>query len=201
MTYDFRATPQGGKAQQIRDQLAQQTEWLRNNDQYSPAGKKQQVAALYREAKQKLQALEKEAEAAKEQKVAALRRDLFGMQGTADPSTAISYRDAQERVARLTFSDGDKAAALLGEAELSGDEVLVKAVIRRAIDAGWADVANTYIDQHPYYGQKLEELWDMTDRELTTTALFNASAFDAPKPAELGDVHTDHQLNQLADTG
>lgn len=84
-----------------------------------------------------------------------LRRDLFGSTIT-DTQTAISFRDAQSRVGGL--ADQEEALKLLDQAELAGDTVMVKALMQRAVERSWDEVANSYAEKHPHYRDKLKEL-------------------------------------------
>lgn len=83
---------------------------------------------------------------------------------------------------------------------LSGDDVLVKAVVQRALDAQWVNVANKYIDQHPYYGAKLEELWhlDSASSEDIGAAFMNSLTFHIEKPTELNNLVDDSRVEAVA---
>lgn len=200
MSYDLSRTPQGQKAETIQSTFRQQSEYVRGNKKLTDTGKRQQLAQVYLEAKRQLDALAANVQQQRETRVSALRRDLFGAAGTSDPQRAISFRDAQERVNALQHGDSAKAAKLLDQAELSGDDVMVKAVIQRSLEMSWADVANQYIEKHPYYGQKLEELWGLSEPTdgIDTVGLMNAMVFQVSKPGELAHLWDDKQLEAVA---
>lgn len=204
MTYDLRNTAQGLKAETIQSDNRWQLESIRNDKKLTPEGKRQQIAAVYLQTKKQLESLKADEAQKRSAQIESPRRTLFGTTGASDAQTAISYRDAQERVGALGIGDEDKAAKLLDQAMLSGDEVLVKAVIQRALDAQWADVANKYIDKHPYYGAKLEELWNLDSESsegIDTVAFINATVFHLDKPGELHGYFDDARIEAVANGG
>lgn len=201
MTYDLRTTEQGRKAETIQAGLRQQIDYIRNDRKLTPEGKRQQVAAVYLQAKRQLEFLKADEANKRSNQITDLRRTLFGAAGTSDAQTAISYRDAQERVGALGIEDEDRAAKLLDQAILSGDDVLVKAVIQRALDVQWVNVANKYIETHPYYGAKLEELWNLDSESsegIDAIGFMNSLAFHVEKPSELNNAHMDSQIEAVA---
>lgn len=201
MTYDLRATEQGKKAETVHAGMRQQIDYIRNDSKLTAEGKRQQVAAVYLQAKRQLEFLKADEAQKRTAQITDLRRTLFGSSGTADAQTAISYRDAQERMGALGIEDEDKAAKLLDQAMLSGDDVLVKAVIQRALDAQWANVANKYIDQHPYYGAKLEELWNLdsdSSEGIDAVGFMNSLTFHIEKPSELNNLYDDARVEAVA---
>ena len=129
---------------------------------------------------------------------------MFGLSGNPGPQDVISYRDAQDRVGNLGADDEAKAAQLFDRAQLSGDKILAAAVVNRAFEAGWVDVAYSYIESHPYYGPTVEELWSLNQDspEIETNlgkAVENSLAFHLEKPAEIGHVHLESQIETIAE--
>lgn len=110
---------------------------------------------MYRSASNAMNAIKDSFKSAKILKTHVLRRDLFGRTIT-DAQTAISFRDTQSRVGSL--GDQKEALKLLDQAELSGDTVMVKALMQRAIELSWKQVASSYAEKHPRYEDKLKEL-------------------------------------------
>ncbi|UZX04016.1 hypothetical protein F8G81_16460 [Arthrobacter sp. CDRTa11] len=201
MTYNLRDTEQGRKAETVQAGLRQQIDYIRADRTLTREGKRQQIAAVYLQSKREIDALKADEANKRANEIGSLRRTLFGSAGTSDAQTAISYRDAQERVGALGIEDEGKAAKLLDQAMLSGDDVLVKAVIQRALDVQWVNVANKYIDNHPYYGEKLEQLWylDSASSEEVNAATFtNSLTFHIEKPSELGNTHMEAQIEAVA---
>lgn len=200
MTYDLRKTTQGQQAEKIQADLRWQLDNIRGDKRLTEEGKRQQIAAVYLQAKKQITGLQNDESQKRTIKVDSLRRVLFGATGASDAQSAISYRDAQERVGALSHADADKAAKLLDQAMLSGDDVMVKAVVQRALDMQWAEVANKYIDKHPHYGQMLEELWGLEQNTdgIDTVGFMNAMVFNISKPSELSHLWDDAQFEALA---
>lgn len=84
-----------------------------------------------------------------------LERQVFGTSATSG-ADAVSFRDASDRADKL--DNADTAMRALGNAELSGDNVLAKAVILRAWQANWTAVVDRYAVNHPTVTDKLAEL-------------------------------------------
>jgi len=201
MTYDLRKTEQGQQAAKVQEGLRHDVAFIRADKRLTDTGRRQQIAAVYLQAKNQLTALKNDESKKRTDEITHLRKLLFGSAGTSDAQTAISYRDAQERVGALGIEDQDKAAKLLDQAQLSGDEVMIKAVIQRALDLQWVDVANKYIEAHPYYGEKLEQLWHLDSESsegIDTIGFINATVFHVDKPGELSAYFDDNQLASVA---
>jgi len=201
--YNAANTDLANQTATLRQRLRETTEAVRNDRKLTPEGKLTKIARSYLDTKKTINDLKAAELQARTSRTNDLRRQLFGNTAT-DPQHAISYRDAHERVSSLSARDENKALALLDRAELSGDQILVKALISRAVEAGWVNVANTYIEAHPYEGQKLEELWEMqppTDDHVTglKEIIIEAGAFAVDTPAELTRFNYDSQIEQIAE--
>jgi len=184
----FSETPEGRQADQIHTNYAKALERIRSDKNLTSEGKKEQIAAEYNRAAGSLNAIKESFNTAKILRTHVLRRDLFGSAAT-DAQTAISFRDAQDRVGSLGQFDQKKALKLLDQAELSGDAVMVKAIMQRAIELSWTDVADSYGGKHPQYGEKLKELLSLQ----TPSGIFSSREtmekgliLHLQKPAELG---------------
>lgn len=151
----FSETPDGQRAGQIQANYTAALERIRSDAHLTPEGKKEQIVAEYRSASNAINAIKDSFNSAKILKTHVLRRDLFGSTIT-DAQTAISFRDAQSRVGSL--EDQKEALKLLDQAELSGDTVMIKALMQRAVEESWNQVANSYAEKHTYYGDKMKEL-------------------------------------------
>jgi hypothetical protein len=185
----FSDTPEGRRATHIQAVYAEGLKRIRSDDNLTPEGKRAQIEAAYKEATSALGVIKQNRTVGRNLKVDALRRDLFGSQTTSDSQTAISFRDAQERVESLGQFDQKKALRLLDQAELSGDTVMVKALIQRAVEHSWSEVASRYAEKRPYHGDKLKELLSLQ----TPAGIFSSqesmeSGFllNIQKPEELG---------------
>lgn len=204
MAKSIRETPDGQKAEKIQAYFRNALDFIRADKRLTSEGKRQQIAGEYLRAAREVTAIKDSLATKKEQRIGALRRDVFGITGGDDAQRAISYRDAQERVGSLQLGDQDKAIKLLDQAELSGDEVMVKAIMQRSLELQWINVANIYIDKHPYYGAKIEELWELQqpDGILSDAAgMDNGFLLHVAKPGELDGLYGDAQIEQVANGG
>ncbi len=128
---------------------------------------------------------------------------LFGLEGFTTAQDAISYRDAQDRADSIPVNGEEKALTLLKRAELSGDSILTKALLNRALEAGWVNVANSYIEANPYQGQHLEELWALQEPAPMSAAALQAqiveeATFEVPKPDEISSYASDAPIEAIA---
>ncbi|MFE4197362.1 hypothetical protein ACFRJ9_15975 [Paenarthrobacter sp. NPDC056912] len=185
----FIDTPDGRRAQQIQNRFQGSLEQIRSNDHLTPEGKKEQIASEYNGVVQALGQIKDSFNSAKTLRTHVLRRDLFGNTTPSDAQTAISFRDAQDRVSSLGQFDQEKALKLLDQAELSGDTVMVKALMQQAIEHSWDQVANSYAERHPFYGDKLKELLSLqTPKGIFTNqdSWEKGTLLNVQKPEELG---------------
>jgi hypothetical protein len=190
------STPQALKALALIGEHNHGIDYIRNNKNLTPEGKTKQIAATYLQYKQQITALEAEDKAARVSKADSLRRSLFGLTGSSDANATISYRDAQDRVAAI--QDEDQALELLDRADLSSDEILTKAIVGRAAEAGWINVVNTWSDKHPYYGSKLQELANLHNEENSIEGVMNhAMSYTLTAPAEIARC-SDGMMENLA---
>lgn len=191
---DYRDT-----AATLRTTHAHAIEQIRANPKLSADGKKAEIAKVYRETAPKIADLEaKERKALADQRLE-LERALFG-QMASDPSSLMSYRDAQERVARLTPDDHAEARQLLHTAQISGDNTLAAALLGHAINVGWGDIVNSYSQQHPDKAVQLKDLSDVVHFEEDHAVDFQRSAdYSFAKPQEIAQ-YTDNNIDRLADT-
>ncbi|MAS06195.1 MAG: hypothetical protein CL534_16145 [Ahrensia sp.] len=84
-----------------------------------------------------------------------IERQVFGTAATSG-ADAVSFRDATDRADKLDTAEA--AMKALGNAELSGDTILAKAVVMRAWQADWGQVVDQYAVTHPTVTDKLAEL-------------------------------------------
>ena len=127
-------TPQQQKANALRGEYQRLMDDIRNDRTLSPHGKQKELATLYLDYKPRMEKLEADENTQHQTRAKAIRRDLFGLPGFADPNTAISYRDAQDRVAGI--EDEATALGLFDRAELSGDTILATAVAAPGLRSG-----------------------------------------------------------------
>lgn len=129
-----------------------------------------------------------------QERAAEAGRRIYGaddLRGASDPATfAMSFRDAQERVA--SFSDADAAGRALDRALRSGDALMARAIAGRAVERGWSTVRKAYAAANPEWGQAAES---MSDTKLSV-GLGAAIIFGVRKPAELGRM-SDGDIDRL----
>ena len=189
------------QADAIREAAAAQVERLRSRKELSPEAKRSAIAKIHLGQKTQLAALQDKAN----QDIAAGRRaamtTAFGIDDISGDATsriaaAVSYRDAQDRVANLKTPS--EALQLLQRAEGTGDELLARAVAQRAYDQrlsdpSWGEALDQYLSTRPTAAQAVSDLL-AADRSPNARQLF---AFVAPPPPEVSGL-ADHQLAQLA---
>ncbi len=90
---------------------------------------------------------------------------VFGVAGLSGDaaSLAISARDAADRTAQTTDSEG--LLKLLERATRVGDEVLARAVVQRAVEDGLAGIVNAFTDARPELRDTTERLWSRARNE------------------------------------
>jgi hypothetical protein len=195
-------SPQQQKANTLRGEYQRLMDGIRNDRTLSPHGKQKELATLYLDYKPRMEKLEADENTQHQTRAKALRRDLFGLPGYADPNTAISYRDAQDRAASI--EDEQTALRLLNRAELSGDTSLAKAVAARAFEAGWNETINQYADANPASEAKFNELIEIESYGKGSAGfaqiLGAAMTYSVEKPTELGMYNVDSQIQALANS-
>lgn len=84
----------------------------------------------------------------------------FGIKGLPgdEASLMISRRDAGDRVADIT--EGTELRDLLRRATRSGDEVLARAVLEKAVEMQNSKTAHAYVKDRPEQEQRVERLWN-----------------------------------------
>ncbi|MFJ5693315.1 hypothetical protein ACIP9X_05615 [Arthrobacter sp. NPDC093125] len=189
-------TPQAQKAMALIGEHNRTADYIRNNKNLTPEGQRKQIAANYLQYKRQITALEAEDKAARASKADSLRRSLFGLSGSSDANATISYRDAQDRVSAI--KDEAQALELLDRADLSNDEILTKAIVGKAAEAGWGNLVNNYTAKHPYYGSKLQELANLHNQETSIEGVMNhAMSYTLSAPAEIAR-HSEGMIESLA---
>jgi hypothetical protein len=178
------STPQALKALSLIGEHNRIVDSIRGSKDLTPEGKTKQIAAVHIQYKQQITALEAEDKASRVSKADSLRRSLFGLTGSSDANATISYRDAQDRVAAI--QDENQALELLDRADLSNDEILTKAIVGKAAEAGWGNLVSSYTAKHPYYGSKLQELANLHHEENSIEGVMNhAMSYSLSAPAEI----------------
>ncbi len=144
-------------ADKVREDAARTFDQIRNRGELNADAIAALLARSYLTFKQ---AMDKLAQTTGQDNSATVRRltqAAFGIDdlaGTAVDRAAasVSYRDAQDRVAKL--EQPNEAAALLERAENSSDELLARAIAQRAFeqrsfDPSWSDLLDEYLATRP----------------------------------------------------
>lgn len=196
-------TQNGKAASEARAALRQRTDAIRADKRLTPEAKRAAIAREYLQAKNEIRALQSAEATERSSRQNELKKSLFGLEGFTTAQDAISYRDAQDRADSIPVNAEDRALTLLRRAELSGDSILTKALINRALEAGWVQVANSYIEANPVQGQRLEELWALQDPDPMSPAALQAqitseATFEVPKPDEISSYASDNTIEAIA---
>jgi len=196
-------TQHGRAASEARSASRQRTDAIRADKRLTPEAKRAAIAREYLQTKQEVQALKAAESTQRASRRSELTKSLFGLEGFTTAQDAISYRDAQDRADSIPANGEEKALTLLKRAELSGDSILTKALINRALEAGWVNVANSYIEANPYQGRHLEELWALQEPAPMSAAALQAqiveeATFEVPKPDEISSYASDAPIEAIA---
>ncbi|GAB3349946.1 hypothetical protein [Modestobacter lapidis] len=182
----------------IRTKCARQIDVIRTEAGRTDEWRRQQLARIYRVIRDEAQAAADAHEANVNRQRRITESKVFGLVGVAgDPaSLAISRRDAGDRAAQLKSES--EALALLARAERSGDEPLARAIVERATEAGWVNVANAFLDVRPHLNDEVNELWQQAANSVQDDFRM-AMTLGGLKPRELGSL-SDEQIDKVADT-
>lgn len=175
--------------------FASSLDMIRADESRTPEWRKAQIARVHRQVAAEATRLVQERDRGLGQKRRELEHRLFGPGTTSgDPaSLAISRRDAGDRAASLKTEA--EAAELLSRAERSNDEPLTRAILERAYEMDWVDVANQFLEVRPYLSIPLHDLWDVRPPSFAQE-LMDGFALEG-KPEELAGL-SHFEVEQLA---
>lgn len=148
------------KAHEYRGEHARKVEAIRADRLTSAEGKRNELSKNYAYYDAEIAKLSEKETALVTAKRAEIERRVFG-QFSSDGASIIAYRDAQDRVERLTHNEQSKALSMLRNAELSGDKTLSAALVSKALSYGWNDVLAQYNKNHPSEASDLNDLADI----------------------------------------
>lgn len=186
-------TPTQKKALDAIAAYQTQAKAIRNDANLNDTGRQTALARAYIRARDTAADAQATEEHTTTTRRTTLEREIFGITGTADANTAISYRDAQDRAASI--ANQRDAERLISQAQLSGDTHLAKAVAHRALQENWTDILTTYANSTPGLADKIQQLID-----LAPTIARNLSAgmiFTVERPRELAHL-SDASIAALA---
>lgn len=191
------------RIQQDANQTIQQTRARRD---LTLAAKRSAIAKTHREVKRNVEAIRTDIEGTLAARSKAARAELWGIADLATGPKAgslteiqTSYRDALSRASEL--KDAREAAALLAQAETTGDEILARAVAAQCYSTAannpfggdWQRPLDEYLAARPKKADALASLQDSQQLDGN-----DGWYFVVPAPTEL-DGLSDHQIDQLAD--
>ncbi len=192
-------------AEQIRARYHTRVEDLKARRDLSDEGRRRQLAKAYTRAQDDLRKVRAETEANRDARHQQLMGQLFKNPDSRDPSSAISYRDAQDRAEALRTPA--EALELLNRARRSGDALLVTAVAMRSLDqamgalgnSAWGEVVDTWSQgESSFVDAALTELGEL-HRTSPADLIGRAAQHSVPKPSELAGVGNLHKLAAEAD--
>jgi hypothetical protein len=180
---------------------------IRARTDLNDSGRRQRIAAAYDTARAAVDHAHEKHQWTKRTQRQKLERKVFGPATTKlTGADAISWRDAQDRAAKLiptSFADAPdndtleaEALELLNRALQSGDDHLARAVMTVAFDMRWADVANTYAEasDHP---DDVADLWNSATNEGTGIDVEEWNfILDSPKELAVPEQQAPHTPDQ-----
>jgi hypothetical protein len=168
----------------IQARLNETIDSLRANTSLSPQGRRAEMARATVAATQMADKVKDEIVTARKQQRDQLEKHLFGL--SPNEGGILAARDAADRAAKIealasdpeTITKArDAASAALGQAQLSGDRSLQRAITHLAVTKGWTSVVNAYVDGLP-----------ATESTPTALSLQKLSAIPAGRNADLADA-------------
>lgn len=128
--------------QTIRTDLQAEVDRICANVNYSRDGLIHEIAKAILDHRQQAIELRDEFVATSEATRRKLAQKLFGLPSGADAATVLSFRDAEDRAAKIT--NPEELAPLLARAIGKGDQSMAKAIAAHADAHGWTDIAATW---------------------------------------------------------
>jgi len=187
-----------------KTEFAQQLTEIREDPNLSEAGKRRKIQAAYDSAKTEVDKLRGGAKEAVDRRQAELERVLFSVADQRDQvAAAVSYRDAQDRVAGLRLDD---AVNLMQRALKTDDELLARALFQKAWEhpsEAWSTIVEAYLSAYPLRRKAATELADLLDARGGSTARFvDEMRHGIQKPSELRKRNeASDELPDRPDTG
>ncbi|MGF0257289.1 hypothetical protein ACQR3V_25180 [Rhodococcus erythropolis] len=197
MPIDYKA-----KAEKVTATYRLQLEEIRGNNDLNARAKARRIKNLYKESNDELKRLEAANEKQKVTHRQVLERKVWGPPvAKLTGSDAISWRDAEDRAAKLIpdYSDPSRAAtdwegearAKLERAISAGDDFQVRAIVNVAMQWRWLSVVDAYADTSDCVDE-ISELWNTTPAIDNPQAMRNEQFdwdflnFNVTAPEELG---------------
>ena len=179
-------TPTRQRMIDLRAAYRQALDSIRGDASLSELGRQQLMARAWRNTKDELARLSQVDFDTQVARFNELERQVFGA-STVSGADAVSFRDATDRADKL--ENPDAALRALGNAELSGDAILAKAIVMRAWLAGWNPVVDQYAVNHPTVTDKLVELGTLRENlDSAASRLAGGMAGSLARPTEIANL-------------
>ena len=118
-------------------------------------GKRTSLDELFQKLQAELRGLLGKEKQLVQTKQESLERALFGL-NSSDANKIIAYRDAQDRAGRA--KEEAEARALYNSAIISGDDILAKAVLAKAVEFGYRRILDDWGQRNPVWREELNDL-------------------------------------------
>lgn len=175
---------------------------VQGNADLSLTGRQKVLARLRHTALGEIAKVKEAAETAYWQRVRDLERRAFSVTDYgANPSAAVSFRDAQDRVAQV--KTGHEAQLMMRRAIRAGDTLLCRALFDegwqrrgdRINGSGWGAIIGSYVaDVNPSLGPVVEELAALQDANTRRHRLGEQMETDVFMPEEVATMsHAERQ--------
>ncbi|GAA1528550.1 hypothetical protein GCM10009730_42260 [Streptomyces albidochromogenes] len=196
------------KSADIRAMYKQGLQQIRGQRNLHPDAKRVETARLYANARAALDKVMRDQIAADTENWGKLERRLWGYDDARAHATTAAdraaldstIRDAADRAAQI--KKPSDAAHALKQAEQAGDQILARAIGKRACDMDWDDVLGDYLGTRSSASTVYLEMCEIHQRQQTANgALAQRFAASLAKPDELRDLD-DNAIEQMtADPG
>lgn len=143
------------RAAQASESASRRLDGIRADTRLSDAGKAEETERIRTALIAQLGALQADEDRIVGDKLRSLERTVLGVVGV-DPAEAISYRDATERATAI--DNLQVASEAMRRALISYDPPLAKALLNRALEMGWTEVADQYKAENPGVADALTDL-------------------------------------------
>ncbi|MER6296859.1 hypothetical protein [Streptomyces althioticus] len=190
------------KADQIRAYYKQGLQQIRGDRNMHPDRRRIEIAQLYATTRDALAKVKNDQVHADRTTFAQLERRLWGyddVRATAPDRATIdaTIRDAQDRAAQL--KKPSQAARALAEAEQAGDNILARAIAKRAHDMDWAEPVADYLASRPGAAELYQQAGDIYHRQNAPQGVMALQHIGAlGKPEELRGLD-DKTIQSMAD--
>jgi hypothetical protein len=196
-TQDTR-TKAAEKVTALRRENQQRLQAIRADRDISEEKKQRLIAKAYLDLKTALEGAQVERDSKTATKRSLLERRLYGLPERANASEMISYRDALDRANQIAANDEAASLALMKRAQVSGDDLLLRAVLAAAYERQQVDVINGYSAANPKAYADVEELWAIQtdqvspfDFDFVATAPAEIERWSEPKIADMAAQETE----------